>query len=293
MMADNSHSERKDIVTKVFKGAGFRFGALLSLRALTFLRLMVFARLFMPEEIGTVALAVTCIGIVSVLGDFGFYQSVIRAKKDSLDIADTAFTMSLIIASGLMGLTFVGAPVFSNIFSANLDRYLHFLAFMVLSIPLNFPVAFWEKELKFFQASLPPLISELWGFLITILIEIQFHSGIWSLLIGHIAGFVCSSLYIWTFADRRPHLNLDIKNARKLLGFGTPFMIQNLNGMVMHKGDNLIVAGIWGLEQNAYYNFAWQLPLIVSALSSTLDGVLFPVYARLNERRETSRYCLI
>jgi len=279
--------QKKDIAKRLFAGAGFRLGSFVFVRVLQVLKIAIFARLFSPKDIGTVTLSLSCVIMISSVANFGFLESVIRRKDNSSGFSDTAFTLSLLTGVTLFIFTIIFAPVISRVFSADIDGYVRFLAFLVLMIPLQFPKVFWEKEIRFGHPSVALIIPELVSLIVAVGLEFLFHFGIWSLLLGHTLGFLFSSLYIWLLATDRPHIRrIERSHMEPIMRFGTPFMLQEVNGQVMSRGDNLMVGAYTGTTQLAYYNFAWQLPLMISALTSVVETMLFPVYARLNDSRE-------
>jgi len=280
--------EKKNIVRMLFAGVGFQTSSFAITRLLQIARVMVFARLFTPTDLGTATLAISCISIASILTDFGFPISVIRSQDNSTSFTNTIFTLSLTFGVVLLILLLAGAPLFSKVFSTDLDNYVRFLAFMVLGGTLKLPNAFWEKELKFAHPSIARVIPEFIKFVIAVVVEVRFHLGVWSLLIGHFLGFSLSVLYIWVVSDFRPHIQLERKHIRPLLSFGGPLLFQGINGEIMARGDNLIIGAFCEPTQLAYYNFAWQLPMMISALTSTVDSLLLPVYARLNESHNST-----
>ncbi len=282
-MKEINLSEKKSIAQKLYQGLWFRITGLFLTRFFSILRIMIFARLFLPEYIGLANLTLTCIGFISILGNFGFSQFLIKDKNNLKETNDTVFTISFLINLILIILCFLSAPLFSFIFKNNLNLYIFFLSILLLEIPLKLPSIFWEKKLKFGYTILIPLITEFFTIFFTVFIEILFHLSIWSLLIGTIAGLFFSILYIWLFAIYRPHFHYKKETSRELFSFGTPFMVQGINGYIMSKADNLLVAKSWGNEQLAYYNFAWQMPLIISSFVQTIDGMLLPIYSKLND----------
>ena len=220
---------------------------------------------------------------MSVFGNFGFSQFLIKEKNLSQKSNDTVFTISFFINLFLIIICIIIAPLFSYFFTNNLNLFIYFLAVILLEIPLKLPSVFWEKKLKFGYSTLIPLITEFFTILTIILVEFFFHLHVLSLLIGIISGVFFSIVYIWIFTLYRPKFHYDKNTSKKLFSFGTPIMIQGINGYAMAKGDNLLIAKFWGNEQLAYYNFAWQMPLLISAFVQTIDGMLLPVYSKFNE----------
>lgn len=282
-MVECSNESLTGLARKLVVGSGLRLSSFVLVRFFQVARIVIFARLFTPTEIGIATLTAICIATMSLFGNFGFTQSVIRNRTNCDDFLDTAFTTSLIFGFITYFLTLLFAPALSWIFSTDLNTYVRFLAFMTLIVPLRFPSALWEKDLKFWHPSVVLVISEFAVLFASILVELHFRLGVWSLLVGSAFGFGSSVLYIWIFADYRPRIRIKKKHVRPLLNFGTPFMIQGLNSEAMARGDTLMVGAYSGADQLAFYNFAWQVPMLISSLTQTLDSILFPLYARLND----------
>jgi PST family polysaccharide transporter/lipopolysaccharide exporter len=288
-MLDYSTNEMTRLARLLVTGVGYRAGSFLLMRLIQIARIIIFARLFSPADIGIASLAVGCVSIMSLFANLGFSQSVIRKQGNSLDFTNTVFTLSLVFGIFVFILTLILAPLLSDVFSADLDTYIRFLAIIVLSVPVRFPSFLWEKELQFRHPSIVPLIGEGISFLTAIALEFFYRMGVWSLLIGNSAGFLLSGIYIWIFAIYRPKLQIVRGHIKPLLNFGAPLMIQGINGEAMSRGDNLMVGAYAGATQLAYYNFAWQLPMLISSFTQVVDSMLFPVYARIAEDRQAMR----
>jgi PST family polysaccharide transporter len=244
----------------------------------------VFARLFAPSDLGLVTLAVTSASIVTTLGSLGFRESAIRASKQPKEAADTAFTLSLLVGLGLFLFILLIAPIFSVVFnSPGLTPYVRFLAYTALQLPATFPAVLWERDLRFSIAIVPGLLTEVASFGVAVAVESFHHLGVWSLLWGQLIGFVLSSLFVWAASQQRPSLRLNTALARGMLLFGLPLMVDAFNSLVTNRGDNMLVARFWGEEALAFYSFAWNLPMMIAALATTVDGMLYPVFARFND----------
>ena len=244
---------------------------------------MLFARLFSPADLGLANLAFGCISFLVIFANFGFPQSIIRDREKSLAGLNTIFTLSMGFSLVILILTLLTAPLFSSVFSENLSPLIRLLAILAFSIPMRFPIYLWEKELKFGNPAVATVISEGCMFLFTILVEILFHLGVWSLLIGNLSGFLLTGLYVWITSKYRPRIQIDKIQVKNLLGFGAPLMVQGLNGEVMARGDNLMVGAYAGTSQLAFYNFAWQMPTMISQFTQTIDSMLLPVFVKIKE----------
>jgi O-antigen/teichoic acid export membrane protein len=288
-MNDDSRVNLAVLAKKIFAGAGLRGTSFLAVRIIQFARLFIFARLFTPSDLGLVSLAVGCISIMTILANLGFSQSIIRKQNSSPRFTNTVFTLSLIFGFLVFLVALIIAPLFSRIFSAELDPYIRFLAILTLSIPIRFPSFVWEKDLKYGHSSAALVIGEGSSFLVAVGLQFFYYLGVWSVLIGTVTGFLLSGLYIWIFTVFRPKLELDNEYIRPLLSFGAPLMVYGLNGEAMSRGDNLMVGAYSGPTELSYYNFAWQLPTLISSLTQTVDATLLPVYSKLSHDLQGTR----
>ena len=107
--------------------------------------------------------------------------------------------------------------------------------------------------------------------------------GVLSLLIGNVSSFLLSGLYVWVFTKFKPGITIDSRQLKPLFAYGAPLIIQGLNGEVMARGDNLMVEALLRHSQLAFYNFAWQLPNLISSFTQTIDSMLLPVFTKLHE----------
>jgi O-antigen/teichoic acid export membrane protein len=283
---DTNVIEINKIIRKLFSGSGFRMGSFIFGRIIQLIRIMVFARLFTPNDIGTNALVISIVSVISILADFGFNKCVIRQKDESQSFANTVFTTSLFLGISVLILTIIVAPIFSKVFKFDIANYVRFLAFLPLVVPLNFPQIFWEKKIEFMHPSIAQVIPQVTSLFVSIFVELSYKIGIWSMLIGYAAGFFLTVIYIWIFADYRPKIEVNPDYLKQIFQFGTPIMIQGLNDQVMVRGDNFFVGAYFNASQLAYYNFAWQLPMMISLFSSMIDSMFLPVYSRLHHDKK-------
>lgn len=74
----------------------------LSARCFDLAMLILFARLLLPRDFGTVAIALTIVQIVEAVLDLPVAQVIVRSSDPSRDLIDTAFTISLLRGLALM-----------------------------------------------------------------------------------------------------------------------------------------------------------------------------------------------
>ncbi len=281
--------DRRNLVRKVLAAAPVRIGGLALMRVITIARVMVFARLFAPAEIGTASLALICGSALAVFADCGIFQSVLRRRDVDTRFDNTAFSLSLIFSALVYAIAFASAPLFSHLLGGDLDTGIRFAAFVVFAIPLRFPRVFWERDIHYVHPSVSIVIPEFVALVVAVGVEFAFRLGAMSLIVGHVSGLALSGVYVWWFAKQRPRLAIHRSDAAAILGFGSPLLVQRANGWVMSQGDNALVGVFAGAAQLAFYNFSWQLPMMISTLVTSIDSMLLPVFARLHHDNAEAR----
>ena len=279
-------ADRRQMVRKVLKGAGFRTGSVITSRLLTVVRIIVFARLFTPDTVGTAAIALAAVTFAFAFADFGFLENVIRRHPLRRDNANTAFTMSLLAGAVVFAVVFVSAPLVSELLSQDVTTYIRFLAIFVLTIPLTFPLVYWESALDFEHPAAALVIREFIALAAAIAVQLIFSLGVWSILIGYVGGLGAQAAYIWLLASQRPSLAVHAKYRREGLSFGVPYMFQSVNRQVASRADFLMVGAFNGPTQVGYYSVAWNVPLMLGSLATAIDTMLLPVFARFDSSRQ-------
>ncbi len=281
-MIEQPASEFVLLSRKLLLGAGFRVTSFIVVRVLQLTRVIIFARIFVPADLGLYSLVFGIISIFSILANPGFSQYLIRKQDGSIEFTNTVFSLSIIFSLLALGLAFLSAPFLTSLFSVSLESVIRLLAILTFSIPIRFPLFLWEKALEFRPSALALIINEGFSLFVTLVLEYVYHYGVWSILIGNISGLIITGVYVWSKTVYRPKLNIMNNQVRPIMNFGFPLMIHGINGEVMTRGDNLIVGAYSGTEQLAFYNFAWQLPAFISTFTQTVDSLFYPVFAKLD-----------
>ncbi len=289
ILSDHSSPPLSLLFQRVVPGAMVRLSVNATVRLLGIVRIVIFARLFLPEEIGTASLAVTFAVTLAILANFGFVENVLRSRSDSRDFGDTAFTLSVITAGPVWMIILVGGVVTPFLFSVDLQLELVALSVLAFTIPVQFPRTFWERELRFLHPSIALVLQEATIILGAVLLQSLWSLGAWSLIISQVAAFLALGGYLWIMIPRRPKIQISRELVPEMRRFGVPFMLHQLNGRAAAIGDNLMVGAFLGPSQFAYYNFAWQLPSVISGLAAAVDTVLLPIYGQVRDNLDSTR----
>ena len=111
-----------------------------------------------------------------------------------------------------------------------------------------------------------------------------FGAGVWSLVIGQLAGTLVRSIWLWHVEPWRPRAVFSRTATPSLLKFGAGIVAVEILGQIAKSFDYLVVGAKIGATALGFYFLAFRLPeLVVLGMFQVANEVLFPFYARLRE----------
>ena len=100
----------------IFSGLIWTFGERISAQLVSAIVGIILARLLMPEDYGAVSIVLVFITFCDVFVTSGFGTALVQKQEASQEDYNTAFTMSLIMASALYLILYVTAPFIADFY---------------------------------------------------------------------------------------------------------------------------------------------------------------------------------
>jgi O-antigen/teichoic acid export membrane protein len=251
-------------------------------------RLAVFAilaRLLEPEAFGLVALAWVFIGLTDVVAEQGLVDALVQRKQVARVHFNTAFWMTVAFGVVLM-LVLMGL---SLPLAAALDQ--GSLASVLIALAVVIPIgsfshvqrALLKRELAFRPLALRTLIGIAVGSVVGIAAALL-GFGVWSLVAQRVSTQLTGTLVLWRVVPWRPAFEFGYTEARELFGFGKHVVGFRLMNFVNSNADNFLVGAFLGAVSLGFYVVGYRiLRLVIQLTSNLIDGVAFPLYARLQD----------
>lgn len=254
-------------------------------QGITFMVSIILARVLSPDEYGTIALVTVFITILNVFVSSGFPNALIQKKDaDELDFS-TVFYFNMFSCTVMYIILYFCAPFVANFYeNETLTILIRVLGIkLIISGFLAVQNAYISKKMqfkKFFYSTLSATILS--GVIGTIMVYSG--CGVWS-LVGQTLSLVCTStIILWFTSDFRPKLMFSIKRLKGLFSYGWKLLVFYLIDTIYTNLRSLIIGKGYSDESLAYYNKANQFPaLIINNLNNSIDGVLFPVMAKIQD----------
>lgn len=259
-----------------------------STRAILLVSTIVLARILRPSDFGLLALATLAVGVFGFLGELGL-GSAFTARQD-LDRRAQGTVLSLMLAAG--GFTAVVvtalAPLIARLFGA--PRLAPVLAVLSLTLFINGFTWFYEqvlvRELAFQRRFIALLCQALGNGIVTISAALL-GAGVWSLVVGQLAGMAVQAAVQLRVTPYRVHLSWDRQVARRMIRAGRGFMALGGLTFVRQNLDYFAVARVLGPRPLGFYSMAYRLTDLPSAaVAGPIAKVTFPTFARMHARGE-------
>ncbi|MHC4103406.1 MAG: oligosaccharide flippase family protein, partial [Planctomycetota bacterium] len=245
-------------------------------------RLLILARLLSPIDFGLLAIAVTAIGFLLSVTDFGMIPALVQREQINDRYYNTAWTIGLIRALIISLLVFFAAPVIAKIFvEARATVILQVLAIRpLLDAAASIKLAELIRNLKFRSLALVKLSEALLNTFVAITLAQAF--GVWALVAGALAGSTSYMAISYLLAPHRPELSLNYASVRPLIAFGRWIFLTGLIAVFGAMVLKVVISRQLGAVELGLYFLAAKLAFLPAELASEVAGsVAFPLYARL------------
>lgn len=249
---------------------------------------VVLARLLLPTEFGTVAIALAFVGLSNVFVEGGLSKALIQ-KKDFTDLHfSSVFYFNITVGFILTGLSFFLAPSISKLFQVEeLELVMQIISpVFLLNSTQVIQTTWFQKQLNFKPLALWQLISALVGGGVGVVFAVN-GFGASSLALQHLAAALVLSIALWSTSSFRPKRSFSLKSIRELNKVGGYILMNNIVSNLFTRLDVFIIGKLFQVELLGLYTRAISLRNVVTTYSSnTFQKVFFPVLSELQSEKE-------
>jgi O-antigen/teichoic acid export membrane protein len=277
---------RTDLERKLLHSSAWNALSYGGTQILTFLLMIVLARLLTPLDFGVVTLASLPLLALGYLQESGLGAAVIRRRTDVERAAATQLVFALVTSVALYVISFACAPLLARLFSQPALTS----AFRVLALTLivrgamAVPATLLERDLAFDKRARGDVLGIFTQAVISIACAVA-GLGVWSLVAGQMANVVVQASVYWILAPFRPSPFLASWSMLRELGrYGRHVTASNLLLLVNDNADNAVIGRLVGATSVGVYNLAWRLSnLPATQVSFIISRVTFAVYSSLQD----------
>jgi O-antigen/teichoic acid export membrane protein len=252
-------------------------------KAVTLVGITVLARILAPREFGLLAFAMAYLTYAESIGDLGSGMALVYWPDRRDDAAQVTFLVNFAAGVFWCLATLVLAPYVANFFHAPqgtaIVRVLAF-SFIIKFLGTTHD-ALAQKDLRFRARAIPEFGLAAVKASVAIALA-YFGFGAWSIVWGHIAGLVVSTVSLWIIVPWRPHFGFPRDLFKPMLGYGRGIVIVNVINAITSDADLTVVGRYLGITALGLYQMASKIPEtgVVVALYA-ISKVLFPAFAKI------------
>jgi teichuronic acid exporter len=250
---------------------------------LTWLCLLLVARLLEPRDFGVVGVAGVYLGLIAAFSEFGFGSAVITLRD--LTINDIAQINTFSAISGAIGFLVscaLAIPMGWFFRSPELPAVIIVMStnFLILGFK-TVPSSALQKDLRFRRLSLIDSVAAITQSLCVLLLA-WLGRGYWALALGSVVGaMVTTALNVasrpWSF--ERPRL----KSLSYAVNFSWQVLVARLSWILYSDADFLVAGRVLGTTALGAYTFAWNLATIPVEKVTALVGQVTPAFFSANQ----------
>lgn len=251
-------------------------------QVLLLLQNLLIPRLLGPENIGLFALVLAVIGVGQQLKRMNVDEKLVQDRHTDLPLAySNAFTLELLLASGLFVATVAAAPLAGRLLDRpELTWLIVVLALTIFTDALvGLPSALYLRELRYFAQNVVQTSGTVVGVVVSVALAFA-GAGVWSLAAGALAAMAVTAVLLVRTMPFAPRLRLDGVIVREYLRYGWPLWTAGLLGLVSTWGGSIVITSTLGVVALGYFTLADGIGRRVFQLDAVLAKTLFPVLTR-------------
>lgn len=247
-----------------------------------FVRLLILARLLVPDDFGLLAIAVTAVGFFVSVSDLGMIPALVQGREVDEHWYDTAWTIGVARALGITVIVMLFAPLIARIFSEprSVDVIRVLALGPLLDALASIKVAKLIRNLQFRPLAVLRTAEAVVATIVSIVLALSL--GVWALVAGVLAGAATKASLSYVLAPHRPRLSIDTSASKSLIRFGRWIFLTAVIAMLGQYVLRVVISRHVGAAGLGLYFLAAQLAYLPAEVSGEVVGsVAFPLFSRL------------
>lgn len=272
---------RQGVGSRVARGAAWTVALRLFVRGLGLVSTVILARLLVPEDFGLVAMAAMVLGLLEVIGDFGFDLALIRYPSPGRILYDTGWTLGLIRGAVIaLAVAVVAEPAAEYLGEPRLSSILYVFAGLSLLESLrNVGVIDFVKYLDMGNEFVLQASEKVAAFVVTIVLALLWRNY-WALVLGAASGRLIRVGLSYAIHPFRPRLALAAW--REIFGFSQWILLNSILSYVSTRTAPFALGKLNGASSVGLYSVAYEIStLATTELVMPIRRALFPGFALL------------
>ena len=250
-------------------------------RSLGFISTLILARVLIPHDFGIVAMAMSFVVLLELLGAFGLDTALIQKQTRERRHWDTAWTFEILVGATVAVLMLLSARLVADFYNEpDLTNVIRVLAIGSVAQGFqNIGVVAFRAEMRFDREFLFMTSKKLIAIGTTIPLVFMLDSY-WALVIGQTTGRVAGTALSYWVHPYRPRFAL--QGARDLFHFSKWLLVINIISYLKERSSDLVIGRVSGPAALGIFSVSYELASLPSTeLVAPINRAVFPAYAKL------------
>lgn len=254
-----------------------------SVQGVTFVVMIIMARLLDPTDYGLVGMLTIFIAISQALVDSGFSQALIRKQKRTQTDNSTVFYFNIAVGLILYLILFFAAPAIARFYSQPL--LVPLTRVIGLSVLINSFVvvqrALFTVQIDFKTQAKASMSAALVSGAVGIYMAYT-GFGVWSIAAQQIVNLLVNVSLLWVMSSWRPSWAYSWKSFREFFSFGSRLAASSILDCIYNNLYLIVIGKAFNASDLGYYTRANQFASFPSSnLTGILQRVTFPVLCKI------------
>jgi O-antigen/teichoic acid export membrane protein len=251
-------------------------------------KMIVLARLLVPNDFGLLGIAVLTMTAIEALSQTGINQALIQRKDNIISYLDTAWTIEIIRGFFLATILFYSSSYIAVYFTEPAAISILKITSLVLLIKglANVGIVYFRKEIDFRKNFILMISCTLADVVVSVVLAFLL-KNVWALVYGLLAREFTRIVLSYIIHPYRPKLSLNWIRAKELLRFGRWVSISSIITFASLNLDSVIIGRVLGASILGLYQMALKITnLIATDVTHVIGEVMFPAYSIVQDQTE-------
>lgn len=284
MVSQSKDNLKHDTVKGLFWSSVERF----SVQGVSFVVMLVIARILSPADYGLVGMLSIFMAIAQCLIDSGFSNALIR-KQDRTELDyNTVFYFNIVISTALYGILFIIAPWVSEFYDEPILTSL--MRVLCITIVINSFASVQRTDftarIDFKTQARVSFIAAVTSGAVGIILAIK-GFGVWTIVSQQITSATVSTILLWVFATWYPKLQFSWKSFHEMFSYGSKLLASSLLDTTYNNIYPIVIGKIFAASTLGFYTRARHFAELSSSnITGIIQRVTFPVLSKLQDDDE-------
>lgn len=282
---------KDNLKQKTAIGVFWNFFQNIASSGLSFLIMLVLARILSPDDYGVIGIIVAFIAVADVFVDSGFASALIQKKNRTQVDLSTVFYYNVLASIFIYFFLFISAPYIADFYDIPILKLLlrvlslkifissfSSIQYTLLRIQLNFKTL---ARINIFAT----LLSGIVGIIMALL-----NCGVWALVGLSMTLAIVNCFQFWCYSKWRPSRVFSVSSFKSLFTYGSNLLVSSLIETIYNNIYTVVIGKLFSASSLGHYSRANHFAAFPSTnFSIVLGRVTFPALSQIQDDDERLR----